>query len=275
MVDNTSELENEEDLNVTAQEEGRVHNIGNVLLPSLHSKMAAINIRSTLSNSAANSSSGTSIFGCGLAYLRIQIQEHYNDESRCFNKLSTRITGQQAISLARNSFRLVDCLKTAEETEGDKLKRLARCKIVEYLRNASGLFNKIHINSQGEIYQLEDFCQLYFNLLVLFFAESVNVTVWTVAYAIPFHARKLYEEYGIGFGILSLHAKESKHADLKAELALTNRSRDSNHNGKWWQVMRASYSRCFYLPEHQPSPSSYSSHFKSRKRPIVNYLHLL
>ena len=46
-----------------------------------------------------------------------------------------------------------------------------------------------------------------------------------------------------------------------------NRSRNSNNNGKWWQVMRASYIRSFYLPEHQPSPSSYSSHFKSRKPP--------
>ena len=56
------------------------------------------------------------------------------------------------------------------------------------------------------------------------------MTVWTVAYALPFHARKLYEEYGIDFGILSLQAKESKHAGLKAELSLTNRSRKSDNN---------------------------------------------
>jgi hypothetical protein len=57
----------------------------------------------------------------------------------------------------------------------------------------------------------------------------------------------LYEEYGIGFGILSLQAKESKHAGLKTGLSLTNRSRDSSSNGKWWQVVRASYIRSFYL----------------------------
>ncbi len=135
------------------------------------------------------------------------------------------------------------------------------------------MLNKIYIVSLGEIDQLEEFCQLYFNLLVLFFPESVNVTIWTVAYAIPFHARKLYEEYGIGFGILSLQAKESKHAGLKTGLSLTNRSRDSSSDGEWWQVMRASYIRSFYLPEHQPSPSSYSSHFKSRKPPHYESLH--
>lgn len=61
------------------------------------------------------------------------------------------------------------------------------------------------------------------------------------------------------------HSKpESKHAGLKGELALTNRSRKSNIGGKWWQVMRSNYIRSFYLPEHQPAPPSYTSHFKSR-----------
>ena len=50
--------------------------------------------------------------------------------------------------------RLVDCLKTGNETEGGKLKRLALSKIVEYLRNAGGLFNKIYVNSPGEVDQL-------------------------------------------------------------------------------------------------------------------------
>ncbi len=93
-------------------------------------------------------------------------------------------------------------------------------------------------------------------MLVLFFPESINVTVWTVAYAIPYHALRLYDQYGIGFGMLSLQAMESKHAGLKAELSLTNRSRKCDNNGKWWQIMRANCVRSFYLPEHQPSPSS-------------------
>ena len=70
-------------------------------------------------------------------------------------------------------------------------------------------------------------------MLALFFPESVNVTVWTVAYAISYHAWKLYDQYVIGFGILSLQAKGSKHAGLKAELSLTNRSRKCNNNGDY------------------------------------------
>ena len=95
----------------------------------------------------------------------------------------------------------------------------------------------------------------YFNLLALFFLASVNITVWTVAYAIPYHALLLFENYNIGFGILSLQAKESKHSDIKHDLLLTNSSRLTGSPGKWWQVMRANYVRTFYLPEHHPIPS--------------------
>ncbi|CAB3989987.1 Hypothetical predicted protein [Paramuricea clavata] len=70
-----------------------------------------------------------------------------------------------------------------------------------------------------------------------------------------------------GQWVLSLQAKESKHAGLKGELSMTNRSRASDHTSKWWQLMRSNYIRTFYLPEHQPSPPCYSSHFKSRKPP--------
>lgn len=85
--------------------------------------------------------------------------------------------------------------------------------------------------------------------------------------AIPYHARKLYEGYKVGFGMLSLLAKESKHAGLKRELMLTNRSTKSSTGGKWWQIMRSNYVRSFYLPEHQPAPPTYTSHFKSRTPP--------
>jgi hypothetical protein len=51
-----------------------------------------------------------------------------------------------------------------------------------------------------------------------------------VGYAIPY-ARKLYEEYHVGYGILSLQAKESKHAGIKGDLSLTNRSNKSSTNG--------------------------------------------
>ena len=69
---------------------------------------------------------------------------------------------------------------------------------------------------------------------------------------------------------MSLQAKEAKHSGVKNDLDLTNRSNAASDKGKWWQVMRANYVRAFYLPEHQPMPSTYTSHYKSRFPSHIN-----
>ena len=201
--------------------------------------------------------------GCGLGYLASVIKDHYNDEAQRHKKLPVRLIGDQAIALANFSFRLIDALKVLDESPAQKLERLALGKIAQFLRNAGALFNKIEV-SPSYLGELTEFCTLYFNLYALFFSSDVNVTVWTVGYAIPYHATKLYESYKVGYGIISLQAKEAKHSGVKNDLDLTNRSNKTTEKGKWWQVMRANYVRAFYLPEHQPMPSSYTSHFKSR-----------
>ena len=90
------------------------------------------------------------------------------------------------------------------------------------------------------------------------------MTVWTVGYAIPYHANLLYKQYKVGCGIISLQAKKSKHSGVKQDLSLTNRSRSTTTVGKWWQLMHTNYVWAFYLPEHQPAPSAYVSHYDSR-----------
>ena len=147
--------------------------------------------------------------GCGLSFVANKIREHYNDKDHRNNNLTARLTGEQAIALAKYSYRLVDALEIEGESEAQKLKRQALGKASEHLRNAGTLFNKVDTNLI-EIEQIKENLTTYFNLLASFFEESVNITVWTVAYAIPYHASLLFENYNIGFGILSLQAKESK-----------------------------------------------------------------
>jgi hypothetical protein len=173
----------------------------------------------TLEQSNINMQTQNVLHGCGLGYLASRIKEHYSDDIKRYNKLQIRLIGDQAIALGRYSYRLIDSLHILEESPAQKLRITALSKISEYLRNAGGLFNKIHTN-MGEIEQLEEYCQLYFNLLVLFFPSSVNVTVCTVGYAMSYRDKKLYEKCKVGYGILSLQAKESKHAGLKGELSL-------------------------------------------------------
>ena len=85
--------------------------------------------------------------GFGLGYLASRVREHFNDESTRHNKLSVRLIGNQAIGLARYSYRLVDTLRYDNESDAQKIKRFALGKIGEYLRNAGGLFNRIDTNS--------------------------------------------------------------------------------------------------------------------------------
>lgn len=161
--------------------------------------------------------------GCGLSFVASKIREHHNDKDHRANNLSTRLIGEQAIALAKYSYRLIDALEITDESSAQKMKRQALGKAAEHLRNAGTLFNKVDTNLR-EVEQINENLTTYFNLLSLFYSSLVNITVWTVAYAIPYHASLLFEKYNIGFGILSLQAKESKHSGIKHDLVLTNRS---------------------------------------------------
>ncbi|CAB3989988.1 Hypothetical predicted protein [Paramuricea clavata] len=134
-----------------------------ISLVEMSKKAASANMSTMLETSTTSlSSSPSDIYGCGLSYLSTKVAEHYGDEKKRFNKLSVRLIGSQAIALAQYGYRLADCLQTACETEGEKVRRLALGKIMQHLRNAGGLFNKIYVNNPGDISQLEEFCQLYF-----------------------------------------------------------------------------------------------------------------
>lgn len=217
---------------------------------------------------ASTEQEDTSRSGCGLPFIASKINEHYDDKEHRSNNISVRLIGEQAIALAKNFQKLIDVLEVENESAPQKIKRQALGKAAQHLRNAGTLFNKVDTNAL-QIQQLTDNLTTYFNLLSLFFNSSVNVTVWTMGYVIPYHASLLFEYYKIGYGILSLQAKESKHSGIKHDLMLTNQSRSSDTLGKWWQVMRANYVRSFYLPEHHPMPSMYVSHYESRMPPQV------
>ena len=101
-----------------------------------------------------------------------------------------------------------------DKSPAQKPERLALGKIAQFHRNAEALFNKIEF-SPSCLSELREFCTLCFNLNALFFSSDVNVTVWTVGYATPYHTTKLYESYKVGYGIISLQAKKVKHLVVK------------------------------------------------------------
>ena len=78
-------------------------------LREMNKNTAAENMTAMLENAEFHlSDKNSDVNGCGLSYLSTKVQEHYEDESKHFNKLSVRLIGAQAIALARYCYRLVD-----------------------------------------------------------------------------------------------------------------------------------------------------------------------
>ena len=140
--------------------------------------------------------------GCGLAFIAILIKNPYSDEKERHRSFSIRLIGEQAVQLARYSYRLLDSLAMENESELERVKRLALSKISQLLRDAATLFNQVHVTS-AEVSQLKEIYQIYFNKYALFLPESLNVTLWTLGYALPYHAELLHKEFKIGYGIIS------------------------------------------------------------------------
>jgi hypothetical protein len=107
-------------------------------------EQSTANLSVALKKKAATLDSSTDkVYGCGLAYLASKIKEHYSVKAKRSIKLPTRLIGSRAASLSRHGYRLVDALQYDEESPLENTRRLALSKAVEYLRNASRLFNKI------------------------------------------------------------------------------------------------------------------------------------
>ena len=148
---------------------------------------------------------------------------------------------------------------------GRKIKLFVLAKICQSLRDIGSMISRVIVSSSYPE-DIRKICTYYFNLFALYFKENCNVTVsvWTMGYVIPYHVNKLYTEYKVGYDILNMQGKESKHLQLKQELRLcTNRSKSDDDKGKWYQIMRSSYVQTFYLPYHFLTSTCYS-HYTCR-----------
>ena len=107
-------------------------------------------------------------------------------------------------------------------------------------------------------------CVPFILICFLCFLITIATALLTLGYALAYHARELYKKYKIGYGILTMQGKESKHSAIKQELkSCTNRSKSEGPNNKWHQIMRSSYVRNFYLLYCYPI-NMYCSHYDSR-----------
>lgn len=143
---------------------------------------------------------------------------------------------------------LINFISSDRDLPETKLKTatLAYCGL--QLRDAVSLFSRVETN-QAEISKLKNTCQHFFNANSLLL--WVYPTVWTIGYAIPYHAQILYGKYGLGLGLNSMQGREAKH------VRLSQYSRHFTLTGCWKLVLHHDYITCVWIRREDPFHSSY------------------
>ncbi|KXJ13530.1 hypothetical protein AC249_AIPGENE25365 [Exaiptasia diaphana] len=99
------------------QDQGVGARVANVTLV----KQQASSLDQVMANQSSVTTPGEDIWtgGCGLPFLAKKVREHYCEENKRHNNLSTRLIGQQAILLAQYSYRIVDSLYLPDESKAE------------------------------------------------------------------------------------------------------------------------------------------------------------
>lgn len=108
---------------------------------------------------------------------------------------------------------IIDAVNSPTDTESVKLKLYSLAYAGLNLRNATSLMNRIDIDEQG-IIDLDKYCKQYF-ICSSMFLTNMTLSMWTVGYCVPYHARLLFQSLGVGLGINTMQGREAKHQKLK------------------------------------------------------------
>ena len=123
-----------------------------------------------------------------------------------------RFTGKDSKAYCRKFMHLVVALKQDDDKENDNLKLCVFSFLGVQLREAVSLFSRVD-PPEDYLEALKQSCQLYFNCHSLFLG-SVTPTVWTIDYAVPYHAKLIFDRYSLGLGLATMQGREAKHTIL-------------------------------------------------------------
>ena len=184
--------------------------------------------------------------GLGLSRLAKKVRKWFTEGRK--KTFDYKFTGKETKTLCQNFMSLINVVSSDRDLPETKLKTatLAYCGL--QLRDSVSLFSRVETN-QAEISKLKTTCQHFFNANSLLL--RVSPTVWTIGYAIPYHAQILYDKYGLGLGINSMQGREAKH------VRLSHYSRHATLTGRWKLVLRHDYITCVWIRREDPFHSSY------------------
>ena len=101
-------------------------------------------------------------------------------------------------TFATNLF-LIDSLRRENDMRPESLRLMSVAFAVLQLCDAVSKLSRVETIA-AICQELKVHCQLFFSTCSLLM-KSVNPTVWSVGYAIPFHNAAVFREFGFGLGI--------------------------------------------------------------------------
>ena len=178
-------------------------------------------------------------------------------------KFEYRFTGKETKCFCHKFMFLIDSLRRENDMGPESLRLMSVAFAALQLRDAVSKFSRVETNA-AICQELKVHCQLFFNTCSLLM-KSVNPTVWTVGYAIPFHNAALFREFGFGLGINTMQGREAKH------VTLSSFARHATLSTRWSLVMRHEYISSIWLRKIDPFHFRYA---KCKDKYIPKEAHL-
>ena len=112
------------------------------------------------------------------------------------------------------------------------------------VKRISLLMARIHIRATY-VNELKVKCKKYFNCYALFL-QTVTPTVWNIEHAVPFHAEKILNEFGLSLGLNTMQGRGAKHVKIAmyaSHYTLSNR---------WEKVFKHEFLNVIWLRKKDP-----------------------
>jgi len=157
------------------------------------------------------------------------------------------IIGRQSIILGRCFAKLVDLLDNIHETKREKLNRYVIHLMGMSLRDMAVIWSKFkYTDPEKEIKTLEENGRIIYNLLSLFYdSQWITGVMWALV-EIGTEAKEIYDQLGIGLGVLS-----GQHGDHMVGITKTALNSATNHSfdDKFRQFLVQRDIETFWLPK--------------------------
>lgn len=172
-----------------------------------------------------------------LGKLHSKIVTWYNESC---SDLQIRLTGKDSKAFCWHYAALLERLLTGNPKFDFQIYVLHY--IANKLSKAASLFSRIQ-TCKEELVSLEKLCNSYFVANCLFVRESL--TVWTIGKVLPYHAKLIFDKWGVGLGINTMQGREAKHQQI---IKYLSHSPALEGSLKWSYVMKHEFAELMWLP---------------------------